>query len=208
MDELENNLDASSFAPASTNYYNEFQDLMMKIYLCYEIMVSDKVVLPSNDENGIRDILLEKYLQKRNIRNNICNIYGFRFIKEVNVNDGRVDIQIISLNEFEEDEAFYVIECKRLDGYTKLNKDYVEHGIKRFTTNYKSTTYKYYYPSKNGINGMIGFVIKEIDIDKNMQKIGNFFNELETNKFYKSVHKNCTLLHLMMNISTLCNKTK
>lgn len=204
MDELENNLDATPFMLAVNNYQSEFQDLIAKIYLCYELMLLDKVELPHNDENGIRDILLINYLQKKHIRNNICNIYGFRFIKEVDVNDGRVDIQIISSNDFEEDEAFYVIECKRLDGKSTLNKNYVEHGINRFITNYKSQSHEYYYPSNYGINGMIGFVIKNINIDDNMNKIGSFFNTIENHKLYNSNHKNCKLFHLMMDISALC----
>ncbi|MCG3692593.1 hypothetical protein [Aliarcobacter butzleri] len=204
MDELENNLDATLFLPAVNNYQSEFQNLISKIYLCYELMIRDKVELPSNDENGIRDILLINYLQKKHIRNNICNIHGFRFIKEVDVNDGRVDIQIISSNDFEEDEAFYVIECKRLDGNSKLNKAYVKDGIDRFTTKYKSENHEYYYPSQYGVNGMIGFVIKNININNNMLKIGNFFNIIENNKIYNSNHENCKLFHLMLDISTLC----
>ncbi len=204
MDELENNLDATSFIPAVNNYQNEFQDLITKIYLCYELMLLDKIELPYNNENEIRDILLNEYLQKRNVRNNICNIYGFRFDKEVDVNDGRVDIKIITLNDFENDDAFYVIECKRLDGKSALNKAYVEHGIKRFTTNYTSENHEYYYPSNYGINGMIGFIVKNININDNMIKIGNFFNIVENNKLYDSNHENCKLFHLMMDFSALC----
>ncbi len=164
-------------------------------------MLLDKVELPSNNENKIRDVLLLEYLQNKTIRNNICNIYGFRFFKEIDVNDGRVDIQIISLNDFEEDEAFYVIECKRLDGSSKLNKAYIEHGINRFITKYKSENHEYYYPSRYGINGMIGFIITNINIDNNMQKIGSFFNTIEIHKLYNSNHKNCELFHLMMDFS-------
>lgn len=204
MDELENNLDATPFIPAVNNYQSEFQDLISKIYLCCGLMLLDKIELPYNDENGIRDILLNEYLQKRNVRNNICNIYGFRFDKEVDVNDGRVDIKIITLNDFENDDAFYVIECKRLDGKPALNKAYVEHGIKRFTTNYKSKNHEYYYPSNYEINGMIGFIVKNININDNMIKIGNFFNIVENNKLYDSNHENCKLFHLMMDFSALC----
>lgn len=204
MDELEHNLDATHFNPAVNNYQSEFQDLITKIYFCYEFMLLDKITLPSNDENKIRDILLVEYLQKRNIRNDMCNIYGFRFDKEVDVNDGRVDIKIITLNDFEEDEAFYVIECKRLDGNAKLNKAYVEHGIKRFTTNYKSKNYQYYYPTNYGVNGMIGFIVKNINIDDNMQKIGSFFSTIEIDKLYKSNHTNLQLFHLIMDFSAIC----
>ena len=48
---------------------------------------------------------------------------------------------------------------------------------------------------------MIGFIAKEIDIDANIGKIGNFFNQIEKNKLYDSNHKNLKLYHLMMDFS-------
>lgn len=203
MDELEHNLDATSFNLAVNNYHSEFQDLITKIYLCYQLMLVDKAELPYNDENGIRDILLFKYLNNNELRQRY-GLINFLFDPEVPINSGRSDIKISTNNTFIDTSAYYVIECKRLDGEAKLNKAYIKDGINRFTTNYKSKDHKYYYPSNDGINGMIGFVIKNININDNMVKIGNFFDIIENHKLYKSNHKNCKLFHLMLDISTLC----
>lgn len=203
MDELENNLDATPFIPAVNNYQSEFQDLIAKIYLCCELMLLDKVELPYNNENGIRDILLFKYLNNNELRQRF-GLINFLFDPEVPVNNGRSDIKVSTKNTFIDTNAYYVIECKRLDGKSTLNKAYVEDGINRFTTNYKSKNHEYYYPSNYGFNGMIGFVIKNININDNMVKIGNFFDIIENHKLYCSNHKKCKLFHLMMNISTLC----
>lgn len=203
MDELEHNLDATHFNPAVNNYQSEFQDLIAGLYFCYELMLLDKIELPYNDENKIRDILLANYLNNNELRQRF-GLINFLFDPEVPVNSGRSDIKIQTKDTFLDTNAFYIIECKRLDGNSTLNKAYVKDGIDRFTTNYKSENHEYYYPSNNGINGMIGFVIKNINIDNNMQKIGNFFNTIENHKLYDSNHKNCKLFHLMINISALC----
>lgn len=203
MDELENSLDATPFIPAVNNYQSEFQDLIAKIYLCYELMLLDKVELPYNNENEIRDILLFKYLNNNELRQRF-GLINFLFDPEVPVNNGRSDIKISTKDTFIDTNAYYVIECKRLDGEPTLNKAYGKDGINRFTTNYKSKNHEYYYPSNCGVNGMIGFVIKNININDNMVKIGNFFDIIENHKLYKSNHKNCRLFHLMLDISALC----
>jgi len=193
-------VDASTFDTSAINYELEFVDLMYNIYKCYQLIISDSVVVPKNDENGIRDILLLDYINKKEIRHNLCSIKGYRFDKEVDVNDGRVDIKIITAIDFEEFEEFYVIECKRLDGYSKLNTAYVNDGIKRFTTPYKSPL-KYYYPSNYGINGMIGFIVKTINIDSNIKKLKEKLIPIKKDVFYESNHKDVKLFHLMMDFS-------
>lgn len=148
--------------------------------------------------------MLSNYLNNNNLRQKF-ELMNFLFDPEVPVNNGRSDIKIQTKDTFIDTSAFYIIECKRLDGNSKLNKAYIEHGINRFTTKYKSENHEYYYSSHYGINGMIGFVIKNINIDNNILKIGNFFNIIENNKLYGSNHKNCKLFHLMMDISELCS---
>ncbi|MBN2825873.1 MAG: hypothetical protein JXQ76_11145 [Campylobacterales bacterium] len=200
-EELEVN--ALVFEPIADETYEydiEFKTLMLNIYKCYLYLIENDKRVPSNDENKIRDILLE-YLKDTDIRNTICSIVGYRFDKEVDENEGRVDIKIVQYNDFENHDAFYVIECKRLDGNSKLNNAYLADGINRFTTSYKSSKYDFYYSSYYGVNGMIGFIIKEIDIDKNIHKIGNFFDRLEKDKLYQSTHDNVKLYHLMLNFS-------
>ena len=193
MEELEYNLDATILEDADIYYENIFKNLLLNIYSCYEYMLADKIKVPKNDENEIRDILY-KYISKRKIRNEICNIYGFNFDKEVDEKTGRIDLRIKDINDFEDFDSYYIIECKRLDGKSTLNKYYINHGINRFTSGYYSSSY--------GINGMLAFVVEKIDIHSNMDKIGGFFNCLEINKLYDSNHSNKKLFHLIMDFSS------
>ena len=199
MDELDFELDASLYEKAIYDYEEEFKNLFLNIYSCYILITTDKILIPSNDENTIRDILLT-YLKNTKIRHEDCIIEGYLFEKEVDENTshiaGRVDIKIRNINEFliyEEHDAYFIIECKRLDGSKSLNDKYITEGIHRFT----SKKYSSYY----GVNGMIGFVIKKIDIDSNISRIGDFFNELEKDKLYDSNHSKLKLYHLMMDFS-------
>jgi hypothetical protein len=193
VEELEYNLDATVLEEVGTLYENIFKNLLLNIYSCYEYMLSDKIIVPKTNENKIRDILY-KYISETKIRNEICNIRGFSLDKEVDEKTGRVDLKIKDINDFEDFEAYYIIECKRLDGNSTLNKYYVNEGINRFTTGYYSTHY--------GVNGMIGFIVKKIDIHSNIKDIGSFFNCLEINKLYDSNHKCIKLFHLMMDFSS------
>ncbi|MBQ5979527.1 MAG: hypothetical protein IJL58_05860 [Bacteroidales bacterium] len=51
----------------------------------------------------------------------------------------------------------FIIECKRLDGSSHLDKEYVEHGIKRFKTTDK-------YSTPLAYNGMMAFLVKPLDV--------------------------------------------
>jgi len=197
-------LDAAPYLFAVNEYEIQFENLMLNIYSCYIYLISNGDMVPENDENAIRDILLN-YLRDTTIRNEACIITGYRFDKEVDEGEGRVDIKIVSINDFENHDAYYIIECKRIDGYSTLNKAYINDGLNRFISSYKSSNSNPYYSSYYGVNGMIGFVVKTIDIDKNMDKIGDFFNQIEHNKLYDSNHENLKLYHLMMDFSKNIN---
>ena len=69
------------------------------------------------------------------------------------------------------------------------------------STSYKSDKQNPYYSSYYGVNGMIGFIVKKIEINKNISKIGEFFNLLEVDKLYESNHSELKLYHLMMDFS-------
>lgn len=146
-------------------------------YICdiCELVVEDyekkQLKLP-NDENRIRSIMLEDYLKKQK------SSYGmsdYRFDLEVPENYigngqhiGRVDIRILLKSDFEKEDAYYVIECKRIDGTPNLNGMYVKEGVARFV----SEKYSSYY----GRNIMLGFVVKKVDIFTNAQLIEEIQN--------------------------------
>ncbi len=82
--------------------------------------------------------------------------------------------RITTINTFKDTSDYYLIECKRLDnknltGKTGLNSEYIANGIMRFVTG-KYSTY-------SDLNGMIGFVVETMDIQKNIQNINDLLNK-------------------------------
>ena len=220
------NLSAFAFQYRKEPYELEFEKILAGIVACYKMMIKDNVSVP-NDENRIRDILLLKYLKKRVIKDKV-KLKHYRFDRESpeDTTKGRVDIRIISKNDFEIDEAFYVIECKRLNnknfiGTSGLNWKYIDEGMMRFVGRKYSTYY--------GVNGMIGFVVEKMDISGNITNIntllGKSFPKANTkreltakhfiDKFkyqYYSEHKDVKnihliLYHLMFDFSNNMDKT-
>lgn len=166
-------LNASDFEYNGVFYNAEFVDILSKIIACYKLMLIDNVSL-CNDENRIRDVLLINYLKNNNVRKKI-ELTDYLFDREVpeDRSIGRTDIKIQTLNTFLDTSAYYTIECKRLDatnptGRTGLNAKYIDNGICRFA----AKTYSTYYNS----NGMIGFVVESIDIQKNITYLNTLLN--------------------------------
>ena len=133
-----------------------------------------------NDENKIRSIMLEEYINKQK---DTHSMLGYKFELEVPENYvgsgkhiGRVDIRILLKSDFEKDDAYYIVECKRIDGSADLNKKYIKDGVARFVTE----KYSSYY----GRNIMLGFVVKKIDVSANAKLIENSQNkELNQNMY-------------------------
>lgn len=156
-------------------YRANFEKITTYILDICELIVEDyerkNFKLP-NDENKIRSIMLEEYMKTQK------GFYGmadYRFELEVPENYagngqhiGRVDIRIFLKSDFEKEDAYYIIECKRIDGTTDLNKKYVKEGVARFVTQ----KYSSYY----GRNIMLGFVVKKIDISANAKLIEEIQN--------------------------------
>jgi len=182
---------ASAFAENSHIIYNEkFEQIFIKIVACYQLMKIHNVVLP-NDENLIRDEIVNNYLMANTVRNSI-GIDDYLFIREnpTNDNTGRTDISVVLRNDsFQNTNALYIIECKRLDGKIKLNREYITNGIARFIKEKKYPTYK-------NTAGMIGFVVAKIDISQNIIAINRLlkqdFTHIDTEKEldYKEIVSN------------------
>lgn len=219
---MNNELSAIGYSFNQQIYFGEFEILLSKIAICYNLMIQDKVQLPNN-ENGIRNKLLLNYLRKDEIRKSI-NLTEFLFDREVpeDYTLGRTDIKVQTKNTFETIEAYYTIECKRLDnkatnGISGLNAEYIKNGICRFVSDYYSSFYK--------VNAMIGFVVTPLDIHKNTDDINsllssqfpeaNTLTKLSKETFipnfdyhYRSTHKKLDsselyLYHLMFDFNQL-----
>lgn len=161
-------LNASGYKYNNIFYNAEFEDILSKLIVCYNIMISDNVSL-CNNENKIRDYMLYNYLKKQSFKVE-HGVTNYLFDPELPENNGRIDIRVMPLNPFVNDDAYYIIECKRLDavnqnGTSGLNAEYIKEGVSRFV----STKYSTYYKT----NGMIGFVVDPIDLNQNVSSINN-----------------------------------
>ena len=153
--------------PIKDPYEFELEQIMQHIVDCFNLMLTADKMLP-NDENEIRSHLVEGYLKNAQIIKQI-GIKDYMFDAEVGVfreidfkQVGRSDIKVfLRSSTFAEPQKHFIIECKRLDGKTDLNREYVREGIMRFTEQ---------YPTFLNLNGMMGFCIENFDIHTNSTK--------------------------------------
>lgn len=158
-----NVLDASSYEYSLKRYKENFKSILSGIITCYNRMLSSGF-RHANDEKAIQLSLVNTYLKNDIIKEQIPPLSNYHFEAETIEKDGRADIKIIPVCPYLGDKAYYIIECKRIDnnnlqGISGLNAEYIKNGICRFVTGYYSSYYK--------VNGMIGFVVSEIDIHEN-----------------------------------------
>lgn len=161
-------LDASAYGHSRIFYNAEFEEILSKLIVCYNTMRRDNVSL-INNENSIRDYILYNYLKKQSFKVE-HQVTNYLFDPELPENTGRIDIRVMPVNPFVNDDAYYIIECKRLaavnqNGTSGLNSEYIKEGVSRFV----SKKYSNYYKT----NGMIGFVVQSMDIYKNIKAINS-----------------------------------
>ena len=161
-------LNASGYKYCTTYYNAEFETILSKIIVCYNMMIENNIQV-EEDENKIRDVILKYYLKDNTVRKQL-DLTDFLFDREVpEDNDlGRTDIKVQTPDTFKDTRAYYIIECKRIDarnqtGTSGLNAKYISNGICRFVSEKYST--------HNNTNGMIGFVVQPMDINTNISCI-------------------------------------
>lgn len=201
-----------------TYYINEnFEFVLAQIHNCYKRMLIDYEFI-ENNENKIKNRLYKDYLDNQSIIDDL-KLNGYRFKTETAVIDdnynekGYSDIEVIDLiGSLKNINSYYIIECKRIDGinshYIKsLNNEYINEGINRFVQEK--------YPTHNKVNGMLGFVVNNIDIETNSNHFSDFtkYKFIDNFEFsYRSNHttktnKKITLYHLMLDFSSKINPT-
>jgi hypothetical protein len=143
-----------------------FNLIVLHISKCCETMHNDckKTSNPlPNHEDKISNRLVARYLN--------VGIKGIKFTREnpegfdakTDTFKGRTDIRVVSSNWLSgNDNAYYTVEAKRIDGGTKLNNEYVCEGISRFLVPFPPK-----YPSYYGKNIMLGYVVQAINISEN-----------------------------------------
>jgi hypothetical protein len=139
-------LNASGYDHKGIFYNAEFEGILSKIITCYRLILKSNIIL-SNNENSIRDHILYAYFKKQWFKNEY-ELTDYLFDSELPENTGRIDIRVIPVNPLINDDAYFIIECKRLNarnqlGSSGLNSEYIKEGVCR----YISKKYTRYYPS-------------------------------------------------------------
>ncbi|WP_396189029.1 hypothetical protein [Flavobacterium sp.] len=205
--------------PKYITYYidENFEFILTQIHNCYKKMLIDYDFV-ENNENKIKNRLYRDYLDNQLIIDDL-KLNGYRFKTETgfvdeNYNEiGYSDIEVIDLiGSLKNKDSFYIIECKRIDDInphyqSSLNNKYINEGINRFVDEK--------YPTHNKVNGMLGFVVKNIDIRTNCNHFSDFTSYKFIDNFefsYRSNHttktnKKITLYHLMLDFSSKINPT-
>lgn len=163
-------------------FYERFKQFFLS---CCKKMVEDFVSenkpLP-NLENDIRNILVMEYFNNIEIKKEL-KFSDVKVSFEIETPEaynqltyqhlGRADIKVSNEDRFAlgGEEKYYLIECKRLDGYSVLNKKYVSDGVDRFIGDGVK------YPSSYKKNIMFGMIVEAIDIPANTIKINEIQNK-------------------------------
>ena len=204
-------MDAAIFQYGPLFRRKQLEGIMTDCARLYELVVSNGKKL-ANNENEIRNRLAE-YLEDDGYKANCTSVVkNFQVDHEVPEGPhGRVDFRFHQAIPYQGQKVYYIIECKRLDGSSHLNKEYVEHGIGRFKTTDK-------YSTPLGINGMMGFLVKSLDV---AATCGDINTHLSVEEQLKTIIPNTTsgcydfesdlnapfgkitLLHLWMDFSDL-----
>ena len=155
-----------------------FNLIIEHIYNCCKKMRQDCIDsgnLLINHEDRITDRLVASYLDDNNLGFSFIPQSPESFNQEEDRFLGRCDIKVISRNYFIDRKDYFLIECKRIDGHSDLNRQYVSKGIARFVMEPVK------YPSYHKLNIMLGYIVEPIDIPKNLKKIETLQKNLLTN---------------------------
>ncbi|MVM29282.1 hypothetical protein GO755_04500 [Spirosoma sp. HMF4905] len=155
-------MNIGKFALTADYFAGELEIILNFIVDCFQIL-KEKEKNIANDEEIIRNLLYARYLTNSSIKKQLDFTSG-RFCAEPATIDkdtlketGYLDLKVCLANHFNDDDIFFIIECKRLDGGNTLNREYVREGINRFITSQ--------YPSHLSVNAMIGFCVTACDLD-------------------------------------------
>lgn len=156
-------MDATVFAYRESFRMTQLRGILHDICNVY-LLICKRDNKVANNENVIRDVFCD-YLQNDSYKNNFTDVVRcYQVDTEVREGEhGRSDIRFLKVKDYEGQQVYYTIECKRLDGTSHLCKEYVDNGIRRFTTGK--------YPTYLGCNAMLGFVVCAIDFIETVKKV-------------------------------------
>lgn len=162
------------------DFQNGFHSYIVEtIEKCCSLMKRDCISqggTVKNYEVNIQNHLFFYYLDDNSVLTKLgCEMFPISFQietpetydKNTDTFIGRCDIKVTSNNYWinKNKKDYYIIECKRIDGSSSLNKKYIDEGVSRFVAEPPK------YPSYHNKNIMFGFVVKNIDIPDNSIKL-------------------------------------
>ena len=162
------------------DFQNGFHSYIVEtIEKCCSLMKRNCISLGrtvKNHEVNIQNHLFFYYLDNNSVLTELgCEMFPISFqIETPETYDentdtfiGRCDIKVTSNNYWvnKNKKDYYIIECKRIDGSSSLNKKYIDEGVSRFVDEPPK------YPSYHNKNIMFGFIVKNIDIPDNSIKL-------------------------------------
>jgi hypothetical protein len=155
------------------HYIPQMEIILRGIISAYNLMMLPHYSMIENHEEKITGRLYIDFLDDDDFRGNLdfgdyhffpeTPSYNEEF-KQIGYSDIRVRVTK-KMNAFNTTKADYIIECKRLDGGLSLNREYLKEGIMRFVDE------KYTAQNKHNVSAMLGFVVRKIEILKNITKI-------------------------------------
>ncbi len=125
-----------------------------------------------NHEDKITNRLVANHLNFNDLKLKFILQSPEMFIADEDNYRGRCDIKVVSSNWFNNENDYYLVECKRIDGGSYLNRQFVSEGIARFVVGPPK------YPSYHKRNIMFGYVVQAINIPENTAKIDQLQGEL------------------------------
>ncbi len=193
-------MNTSPLSKSNSEFYviKSFKKLLSAVIICYQESLLSENPKFENDENYLRNMLVDDYLQNPDIKEDL-QINNFYFIAEPAKIEKRKEVGYLDIMIIVEGLSFsggknnyFTFECKRLDGESPLNSEYVKEGIHRFISEK--------YPTNLGRNGMIGFIVKPCDIEQNKDKINNLISKSGTNTEIIEVRNNTLITLTKTNI--------
>ncbi len=190
-------------------YINEFVSVLKLLNESYDQIIKNEDIKKNDMETFIRNVLVKNYLRNRANKEKFNIGYlGFEVESgEINKNNktaGFIDIKVINLGkkDFLDEEEYYAIECKRLDGYSKKNRLYIKEGIYRFISGK--------YSSKMPLAGMIGFIQRGIIVDI-VDNINKKISEEEDDSYIGHLKKDkilsqCNFIYSSENTRMIINR--
>ncbi|MGL4485406.1 MAG: hypothetical protein ACRCUS_10670 [Anaerovoracaceae bacterium] len=147
-------------------FYGELITALIGLRNSCNIMLADyktKKDVIANDENTIRNLLFDNYLENDEIMEKV-GLKDYRFGTEVEKYYkgkaiGRTDLQVYSKNCFNRRKHYFTIECKRIDGTKDLYAKYVTKGVMRFIAD-NDNTGKPKYGGEIPFSALFSFIVK------------------------------------------------